>query len=225
MTIRVLIADDQAIVRAGFRVLVELAADLTVVGEAVDGREAVDQVRTKRPDIVLMDLWMPHVDGITATRLITSDTDLQSVRVLALTTFDTDEHIFGALEAGVSGFLLKDADADQLHAAIRTIADGHRLLDPNITARVLAELDRRSTPTPVAPERLDVLTDREREAVRLAALGLTNNQIADQLIISPHTVKTHINRAMTKLDARDRSQLVVIAYQTGLAAPPGSATS
>lgn len=219
MTIRVLIADDQAVVRAGFRVLVGLGDNLTVVAEAADGRDAVNQTRATRADVVLMDLRMPGTDGITATRQITADPDLADVRVLALTTFDTDEHIFGALDAGASGFLLKDVDADQLHTAIRTIAAGHSLLDPTITARVLAELGRRTAPTPIAPERLDHLTVREREAVRLAAHGLTNDQIAEHLIISTHTAKTHINRAMTKLAARDRAQLIVIAYQTGLANP------
>lgn len=217
MTHRVLIADDQAVVRAGFRVLVDLAEDLTVVAEATDGRDAVRQARGARPDVVLMDLRMPGVDGITATRQITSDPDLAHVRVIAMTTFDTDDHIFGALDAGASGFLLKDVDGDQLHAAIRTVASGDSLLDPAITARVLAELSRRAAPTPIAPERLDPLTDREREAVQLASRGLTNDEIAELLIISPHTAKTHINRAMTKLAARDRAQLVVIAYQTGLA--------
>lgn len=220
MTIRVLIADDQAVVRAGFRVLVDLAADLTVVAEAANGRDGVHQAHTARPDVVVMDLRMPGTDGIAAIRQITTDPGLAHVRVLALTTFDTDEHIFGALDAGASGFLLKDVDADQLHSTIRTVAAGHSLLDPAITARVLAELGRRTGPTPVAPERLDHLTDREREAVHLAAHGLTNDQIADQLVISPHTAKTHINRAMIKLAARDRAQLVVIAYQTGLASPP-----
>lgn len=220
MTIRVLIADDQAVVRAGFRVLVDLADDLTVVAEAADGREAVGQARAARPDVVLMDIRMPGIDGIAATRQITTDPELAHVRVLALTTFDTDDYIFGAIEAGATGFLLKDVDADQLHNAIRIVASGNSLLDPAVTSRVLAELGRRTAPTPVAPERLDHLTEREREAVRLAAQGLTNDQIADELIISPHTAKTHINRAMAKLAARDRAQLVVIAYQTGLANPP-----
>jgi DNA-binding NarL/FixJ family response regulator len=219
VTIRVLIADDQAVVRAGLRVLVDLADDLTVVAEAADGREAVAQARAARPDVVLMDMRMPGIDGVTATRQITSDAELAGVRVLALTTFDTDEHIFGALDAGASGFLLKDVDGDQLHAAIRTIAAGHGLLDPIVTSRVLAELARRDAPNPLAPERLDHLTDRELESVRLAAHGLTNEQIAERMIISPHTAKTHINRAMTKLGARDRAQLVIIAYETGLADP------
>lgn len=219
MTCRVLIADDQAVVRAGFRVLVDLADDLTVVAEATNGGDAVYQARAARPDVVLMDLRMPGIDGITATRQITADPELAHVRVIAMTTFDTDEHVFGALDAGASGFLLKDIDGDQLHAAIRTVASGDSLLDPAITGRVLAELGRRAAPTPIAPERLDPLTDREREVVHLAAQGLTNDEIAEQLIISPHTAKTHINRAMTKLAARDRAQLVVIAYQTGLAEP------
>lgn len=224
MTHRVLIVDDQTVVRAGFRVLVDLADDLTVVAEAADGGNAVRQARAARPDVVLMDLRMPGIDGIAATRQITSDPDLARIRVIAMTTFDTDDHIFGALDAGASGFLLKDVDGDQLHAAIRTVASGDSLLDPAITSRVLAELGRRTAPTPIAPERLDPLTDREREAVQLAAQALTNDEIAEQLIISPHTAKTHINRAMTKLGARDRAQLVVIAYQTGLAKPPDAAS-
>lgn len=151
MTIRVLIADDQEVVRAGFGVLVDLADDLTVVSEAVDGRDAIDRARAALPDVVLMDLRMPNTDGITATRQITADPDLAKVSVLALTTFDTDEHIFGAIDAGASGFLLKDVDADQLHAAIRTVAAGNGLIDPVVTARVLAELGRRSGPSPIAP--------------------------------------------------------------------------
>jgi DNA-binding NarL/FixJ family response regulator len=218
--IRVLIVDDQAVVRAGFRVLVDLADDLTVVGQASDGRDALAQVRATRPDIVLMDIRMPHTDGIAATRQITDDSDLAHVHVIALTTFDTDDHIFGAIEAGASAFLLKDIDGDELHTAIRTVAAGNSLLSPSVTARVLAELAHRTGPRPIAPERLDTLTDRERDAVRHAAAGLTNDEIAREMTISPHTAKTHINRAMTKLAARDRAQLVVIAYQTGLATLP-----
>lgn len=218
--IRVLIVDDQAVVRAGFRVLVDLAADLTVVGEASNGRDALDQVRATRPDVVLMDIRMPHIDGITTTRRITDDPDLAHVRIVALTTFDNDEYLFGAIDAGASAFLLKDIDGDELHTAIRTVAAGNSLLAPTVTGRVLAELGQRSGPPPIAPERLDVLTGRERDAVRHAAAGLTNDEIAREMIISPHTAKTHINRAMTKLAARDRAQLVVIAYQTGLAVPP-----
>ena len=218
--IRVLIVDDQTVVRAGFRALVDLADDLTVVGEATDGRDALDRVRATQPDVVLMDIRMPHTDGITATRQITDDPDLAHVHVIAVTTFDTDDHIFGAIEAGASAFLLKDMDGDELRAAIRTVAAGNSLLDPTVTGRVLAELARRTGPRPIAPERLNALTDRERDAVRHAAAGLTNDQIAHEMIISPHTAKTHINRAMTKLAAHDRAQLVVIAYQTGLAALP-----
>ena len=219
MSLRVLLVDDQPVVRAGFRVLIELADDLEVAGEAADGAQAVAMTRALRPDVVLMDIRMPRTDGISATRQITGDPDLAAVRVIALTTFDTDEHIFGALSAGAAGFLLKDIDAAQLQEAIRTVARGDSLLDPAITRRVLDELANRTSPAPVDPERLDVLTDREREAMRLAAEGLTNEQIATRLHISPHTAKTHINRAMTKLGARDRAQLVALAYQTGLATP------
>ncbi|MBK6762514.1 MAG: response regulator transcription factor [Micrococcales bacterium] len=217
MSTRVLLVDDQAVVRAGIRVLIELTDDLIICGEAADGTQAVQMTRALKPDVVLMDIRMPRSDGITATRQITHDPDLADVRIIALTTFDTDEHLFGALAAGAAGFLLKDVEATHLQDAIRTVARGDSLLDPAITRRVLDELTQRATPTAHQPERLDQLTDREREATRLAATGLTNQQIAEHLHVSPHTAKTHINRAMTKLHARDRGQLVTIAYQTGLA--------
>lgn len=218
MTIRVVLADDQPVVRSGFRVMLDLADDLVVVGEAADGRDAVDVVRRLRPDVVLMDVRMPTMDGIEATRLIADDPHLESVRVIVLTTFEIDDYVFGALRAGASGFLLKDVDAEGLQDAVRTVAAGHSLLHPAVTARVIEEFTERATPPPVEPERLDLLTDREREAVRLAARGLTNDEIGRALIISPLTAKTHLNRAMTKLGARDRAQLVVVAYETGLAA-------
>jgi DNA-binding NarL/FixJ family response regulator len=216
VTIRVLLADDQAVVRAGFRVLLGLTDDIVVVGEAATGREAVDEARRIRPDVVLMDVRMPVMDGIEATRAIDGDPDLDGVRVLVMTTFEVDDHVFGALRAGASGFLLKDIDADDLQAAVRTVAAGQSLLAPAVTRRVIEEFTRRHL-VPIAPERLDVLTDRERDAVRLAAHGLTNDELAAVLIISPLTAKTHLNRAMTKLGVRDRAQLVIVAYETGLA--------
>lgn len=215
MTTRVLLADDQAVVRAGFRTLLRLAGDIDVVGEATTGREAINLARRHRPDIVLMDVRMPDLDGIEATRTIVADPLLAGVRVIVLTTFEIDDYVFGALRAGASGFLLKDLDANDLHAAIRTVAAGRSLLDPAVTSRVIDEFTRREAAAPVAPERLDVLTHREREAMRLAAHGLSNDEIAAELIISPLTAKTHLNRAMTKLGARDRAQLVIVAYQTG----------
>jgi DNA-binding NarL/FixJ family response regulator len=217
MTIRVVLADDQTVVRVGFRAILELADDIAVVGEAADGREAMDLARAARPDVVLMDIRMPVMDGLAATRDITEDPGLDTVRVIVLTTFEVDEYVFEALRAGASGFLLKDVDADDLHAAIHTIAAGQGLLAPAVTRRVIDELTRRAAPRPVEPERLDVLTDREREVTRLVAHGLTNDEIARELIMSPLTAKTHINRAMSKLGARDRAQLVVLAYETGLA--------
>jgi DNA-binding NarL/FixJ family response regulator len=215
--IRVVLADDQTVVRAGFRVLLELAGDVTVVGEAATGREAVDVTRRARPDVVLMDVRMPDQDGIEATAAIVADPALAAVRVVMMTTFEVDDHIFSALQAGASGFLLKDIDADDLHAAVRTVAAGHSLLAPAVTRRVIEEFGRRGDVAPIRPERLGPLTDREREAVRLAAHGLTNDEIARELIISPLTAKTHLNRAMTKLGARDRAQVVIVAYETGLA--------
>jgi DNA-binding NarL/FixJ family response regulator len=217
VTLRVLLVDDQAVVRAGFRVMLGLADDLVVVGEAATGREGVELARRTRPDVVLMDIRMPGMDGLDATAAITGDPHLAGTRVLVLTTFEIDEYVFGALRAGASGFLLKDVDAEDLHAAVRTVAAGHGLLAPAVTRRVIEELSRRDAPEPIDPERLDSLTERERDAVRLAAEGLTNDEIAAALVISPLTAKTHLNRAMAKLGARDRAQLVIAAYETGLA--------
>ena len=217
MRIRVVLVDDQPVVRAGFRVLLELADDIVVVGEAVNGREAVDLVGAARPDVVLMDVRMPGMDGIEATTHIRRDDDLADVRVIVLTTFGIDEYVFGAMRAGASGFLLKDVDAEELHEAVRTVAAGDGLLAPSVTRRVIEEFARRQAPDPIDPERREALTDREREVVRLAAHGLSNDEIADELFISPLTAKTHISRAMVKLGMRDRVQLVILAYETDLA--------
>jgi DNA-binding NarL/FixJ family response regulator len=219
VTIRVLLVDDQPIVRAGFRALLQLTDDLEVVGEAPDGAVAVTLAREHRPDVVLMDVRMPVLDGIEATRQIVADPELAAVRVLVLTTFEVDEHVFEALRAGASGFLLKDVEPDDLSAAVRTVAAGHALLAPAVTRRVIEEFGRQRAGDPIAAGRLEVLTDREREVVRLVGLGRTNSEIATELVMSPLTAKTHVSRAMGKLHARDRAQLVVLAYETGLVRP------
>jgi len=215
MTIRVLLADDQALLRAGLRMIVDATPDLEVVGEAATGQEAVRMAADA--DVVLMDIRMPDLDGLAATRMITSDSALAATRVLILTTFEIDEYVFQALRAGASGFLGKSAEPDQVRAAIRTIARGDALLSPAATrsliTRFLAVPEQLSTST---AERLAVLTDREREVLALVAEGMSNDEIAQHLVVSPSTAKTHVNRAMAKLDARDRAQLVVIAYQSGL---------
>jgi DNA-binding NarL/FixJ family response regulator len=213
MTVRVLLAEDQTVVRAGFRVLLDGTEDLVVVGEAENGREAVALARSTQPDVVLMDIRMPVMDGLEATRKIASDRHLEDVRVLVLTTFEIDEYVFEALRVGASGFLLKDVEPDDLRSAIRLVAAGHSLLAPAITRRVIEQFSRRTA----GDERLGVLTDREREVMRLVAGGLSNDEIAAKLTMSPLTAKTHVSRAMTKLGARDRAQLVVMAYETGLA--------
>ncbi|QMU76102.1 response regulator transcription factor [Streptacidiphilus sp. PB12-B1b] len=220
MTIKVLLADDQILVRAGLKVLVDSAPDLEVVGEAATGHEAVRLARSARADVVLMDIRMPELDGLAATREIMADDDLAGVRVLVLTTFEVDEYVFQALRAGASGFLGKGAEPGDLLDAIRVVARGESLLSPlatqSLIARFLAQPDRRPTP---APERLSVLTDREREIVALVATGASNDDIAEDLAVSPLTVKTHVSRALLKLGARDRAQLVVLAYETGLVRP------
>ncbi|MFC5906889.1 response regulator [Streptacidiphilus monticola] len=225
MTVRVVLADDQALVRAGLRVLVDSAPDLTVVGEAGDGHEAVRLAREQQADVVLMDIRMPGLDGLGATRQITGCPDLGDVRVLVLTTFEVDEYVFQALRAGASGFLGKGAEPDVLLDAIRVVARGEALLSPAATkgliARFLEQPAERPRPDPAA---LSVLTDREREIVALVATGATNDEIAEQLAVSPLTVKTHVSRALLKVGARDRTQLVVLAYESGLV-QPGAAAS
>jgi DNA-binding NarL/FixJ family response regulator len=217
MTIRVVLADDQALMRAGFRVLVDSAPDLEVVGEASTGREAVRLARAARADVVLMDIRMPDSDGLAATRLICSDHDLAGVRVLILTTFEIDEYVFQALRAGASGFLGKGAEPTELLEAIRTVARGDQLLSPAATRSLIARFLTHPEPgNPPVADRLADLTNREREIMVLVAGGLSNEEIAQRLVVSRTTAKTHVNRAMAKLGARDRAQLVVIAYETGL---------
>jgi DNA-binding NarL/FixJ family response regulator len=218
MSIRVLLADDQSLVRAGFRALLAAQEGIEVAGEAADGHQALDAVRRLAPDVVLMDIRMPGLDGLQATEAITSDPALAGVRIVVLTTFDHDEHVFEALRAGASGFLVKDTEPEDLIQAVRLVAAGEALLSPGVTRRVIAEFALRARRPPRA-ELLDDLTDREREVMCLVAEGLTNAEIADRLVVSPATAKTHVNRAMAKLGARDRAQLVVLAYESGLVRP------
>ncbi|MEV7079672.1 response regulator transcription factor [Streptomyces sp. NPDC093516] len=224
MSIRVLLADDQALLRATFRILIDSCPDMEVVAEASDGREAVELTRAHRPDIVLMDIRMPGTDGLAATSALCADPELSATRVLILTTFETEDYVAQALRAGASGFLGKDVTADTLLAGLRTVASGEALLSPGATRSLITRFLMAPAPGADAapPERLADLTVREREVMALAAEGRSNTEIADDLVLSPLTVRTHIHRAMTKLGARDRAQLVVIAYQTGLvrATPP-----
>lgn len=226
--IRILLADDQALVRAGFRVLIESEPDLEVVGEAGDGREAYELAVAHRPDVVLMDIRMPDVDGIAATGRIVADPRAAEVRVLVLTTFDLDEYVFRALRAGASGFLLKDTQPAELLAAIRVVAAGEALLAPRVTRAVIAAFASRPEPgAHVDQAALAFLTEREREVLTLIGRGLSNGEIGEALVIGAATTKTHVGRILAKLNARDRAQLVVTAYETGLVTPgvtPGSDT-
>jgi DNA-binding NarL/FixJ family response regulator len=216
--IRVVLVDDQTLLRAGFRALLDAEPDIEVVGESGDGREAVTLVRRVQPDVVLMDIRMPHMDGLEATRLITADPSLAGTRVVILTTFELDEYVFEAVRTGASGFLVKDTEPVELLAGVRAVAAGDALLSPSVTRRLIAEFANRSRPT-ASTAALDPLTDREREVVGLVGEGLSNDEIAERLVVSPATAKTHVSRAMIKLHARDRAQLVVIAYETGLVRP------
>ena len=218
--IGVVLADDQVLLRAGLRALLDAEPDLTVLGEASDGREAVELVRALRPDVVLMDIRMPGTDGLEATRLVSADPDLAGTRVIVLTTFDLDEYVFEAIRSGASGFLVKDTEPTELLRAVRAVAAGDALLSPRVTRRLIGEFATRSRPTAVAAaRRLAALTEREREVVALVGEGLSNDEIAERLVLSPATAKTHVSRAMVKLHLRDRAQVVVLAYESGLVRP------
>jgi DNA-binding NarL/FixJ family response regulator len=219
--IKVLLADDQALVRAGFKVLLDTEDDVEVVGEAADGAEAVALARATRPDVVLMDIRMPVLDGLGATRQLAAMAGLERARILILTTYDTDAYVFEALQAGASGFLLKDSGPAELLHAIRVVAAGEALLAPRITRRLISQFTAARTAHAVAEERLAELTPREREVLALVGRGLSNQEIAAELTLSPATARTHVSHAMVKLGARDRAQLVVVAYQTGLVDPGG----
>ncbi|QKW05219.1 response regulator transcription factor [Streptomyces sp. NA04227] len=216
--IRVVLADDQLLVRAGFRALLDAQADIEVAGEAADGEEAVTLVSRLRPDVVLMDIRMPLLDGLAATRRITRDPALAEVRVVMLTTFELDEYVFEAIRAGASGFLVKDTEPEELLRAVRAVTDGDALLSPGVTRRLIAEFAARSK-EPAVSESLAALTEREREVMALVGIGLSNEEIARRLVVSPLTAKTHVSRTMVKLGARDRAQLVVLAYESGLVRP------
>jgi DNA-binding NarL/FixJ family response regulator len=217
--IRVLLADDQPLVRAGFAMILGAEDDIEVVGEADDGDAALRLVESLRPDVVLMDIRMPGTDGLAATRQITADPALSGIRVLVLTTFELDEYVFEALRSGASGFLVKHTRPDELLRAVREVASGEALLSPSVTRRLIAEFTARPERPDLTPASMTVLTDREREIVGLVAQGLTNDEIAAELTLSPATARTHVSRAMVKLHARDRAQLVVFAYQSGLVRP------
>jgi DNA-binding NarL/FixJ family response regulator len=216
--ISVVLADDQALVRAGFRALLDAQDDIEVVGEADDGEEAIRLAKSLVPDVILMDIRMPGVDGLAATRAIAADERLSGVRIVILTTFELDEYVFEALRSGASGFLVKDTEPVELLRAVRAVAGGEALLSPSVTRRLIAEFATRAKEPMRSPE-LDHLTDREREVMALVAEGLSNEEIAQRLYVSPATAKTHVSRAMIKLHARDRAQLVVLAYESGLVRP------
>ncbi|GAA2661810.1 response regulator [Streptomyces aculeolatus] len=216
--IRVMLADDQVLVRAGFSALLDAQEDVEVCGEAPDGEQAVALVREQRPDVVLMDIRMPVLDGLEATRRITGDPDLAGVKVVMLTTFELDEYVFEAIRAGASGFLVKDTEPEELVRAVRAVVEGDALLSPGVTRRLISEFAARSK-EPAAAAALDELTEREREVMALVGMGLSNEEIARRLVVSPLTAKTHVSRTMVKLGVRDRAQLVVQAYESGLVRP------
>jgi len=218
MTIRVLIADDEEMVRYGFRMILDAQPDIVVVGEVNDGVAALDAARRLAPDVVLMDIRMPSMDGLEATRILLSR-DADPPRIVVLTTFDRDEYVYEALKAGASAFLLKASPPEQLAAAVRVVAAGDALLHPSITKRLIRDFARRPTPRDGTPSRLEMLTERELEVMRLIARGLSNGEIAAQLYLAEATVKTHVVHLLSKLGARDRSQIVVLAYETGLVEP------
>ncbi len=222
--IRVLLADDQALIRAGFRILLETAGDIEVVGEAADGAQAVGLARSSRADVVLMDIRMPGVDGLEATKRIAADEDLAGVKVIILTTFESDDYVYQAIRSGASGFLVKDSEPAELLQAVRVVARGDALLSPSVTRRLITDLASRPERAAATGSQLAGLTDREREVLTLVAAGLSNDEIAVKLFVSPLTSKTHVSRIMTKLYARDRAQLVVMAYESGLVTPGGGAT-
>ncbi|WP_338693633.1 response regulator transcription factor [Streptomyces sp. Q6] len=216
--IRVLLADDQSLVRAGFKALLDAQGDIEVAGEASDGDEAVRLVRELKPDVVLMDIRMPLLDGLAATRRISGEPDLAEVKVVMLTTFELDEYVFEAIRSGASGFLVKDTEPEELLRAVRAVVHGDALLSPGVTRRLIAEFAARSK-EPSAVASLSELTEREREVMALVGIGLSNEEIARRLVVSPLTAKTHVSRTMVKLGARDRAQLVVLAYESGLVRP------
>ena len=216
--IKVLLADDQHLVRAGFHALLDAEEDIEVVGEAADGGEAVQLSRALEPDVILMDIRMPGTDGLEATRAIIADPSLETTRIVILSTFDLDEYVFEALRVGASGFLVKTTEPVELIHAVRVVAGGDALLSPSVTRRLVEEFALRSK-QPAPPASLSLLTDREREVVALVGEGLSNDEIAERLVVSPATAKTHVSRAMVKLGARDRAQLVVLAYESGLVRP------
>ncbi|MFE2159441.1 response regulator [Streptomyces lydicus] len=216
--IRVLLADDQLLVRAGFKALLDAQPDIEVVAEAADGRQTLAAVREHRPDVVLMDIRMPVLDGLAATRRVTEDPELSEVKVVMLTTFELDEYVFEAIRSGASGFLVKDTEPEELLRAVRAVVAGDALLSPGVTRRLIAEFAARSR-EPAAAGSLAGLTEREREVMALVGIGLSNEEIARRLVVSPLTAKTHVSRTMVKLGARDRAQLVVLAYESGLVRP------
>ncbi len=216
--IRVVLADDQSLVRAGFKALLDAQSDIEVAGEAADGEEALVKVRELRPDVVLMDIRMPLLDGLAATRRITDDPELADVKVVMLTTFEMDEYVFEAIRAGASGFLVKDTEPEELLRAVRAVVEGDALLSPGVTRRLISEFAARSK-EPAIERSLGELTEREREVMALVGIGLSNEEIARRLVVSPLTAKTHVSRTMVKLGARDRAQLVVLAYESGLVRP------